>query len=88
MMMVYLNLFSYQDPRDYFDSQQANALASFGSSNDGRKVRNRTLSTDDVFHHLRDQISDIEINKLNCPVIEPEVSLKVNSFINKINFFY
>ncbi|KAK3126857.1 hypothetical protein QOZ80_7AG0564040 [Eleusine coracana subsp. coracana] len=72
-----------KDPRDYFDSQQANALGSFGSSNDGRKVRNSTLSTDDVFHHFRDQISYIEINKLNCPVIQPDISLKVLNELNE-----
>ncbi|TVU46426.1 hypothetical protein EJB05_05961, partial [Eragrostis curvula] len=72
-----------KDPRDYFDSQQANALGSFGGNNDGRKVRNCRLSTDDVFHHLRDQISSIKINKLDDPVVKSDMSLKVLNELNE-----
>ncbi|XP_062195574.1 general transcription and DNA repair factor IIH subunit TFB1-1-like isoform X2 [Phragmites australis] len=71
-----------KDPREYFDSQQANALRSLGGSNDGRKARNCSLSTDDAFHHLMDQISSIKVNKLNCPVIQADVALKV---VNELN---
>jgi hypothetical protein len=81
MVMMVVCLSFYQDPRDYFDSQQANALGSFGASNDGRNVHNCVLSADDVFHHLRNQISYIKINNLNCPGLQPEMSLKVNSLM-------
>ncbi|VAI88006.1 unnamed protein product [Triticum turgidum subsp. durum] len=65
-----------KDPREYFDSQQANALRPLGS-NDGRKARSCSLSTDDAFRHLMDQISSV---KMNCPVVQSDVALKVSSF--------
>ncbi|KAL6857033.1 hypothetical protein ACP4OV_018415 [Aristida adscensionis] len=74
---------SIKDPRDYFDSQQANALRSLGGSNDGRKARNCSLSSDDAFHHLMDQISSIKVNKLNSPVIQSDVALKVLNELNE-----
>ncbi|VAH83473.1 unnamed protein product [Triticum turgidum subsp. durum] len=64
-----------KDPREYFDSQQANALRPLGS-NDGRKARSCSLSTDDAFRHLMDQISSV---KMNCPVVQSDVALKVSS---------
>jgi len=66
-----------KDPREYFDSQQANALRSLGGSNDGRKARNYSLSTEEAFHYLTDQISSIKVNKLNYPVIQSDMALKV-----------
>ncbi|CAO2176454.1 unnamed protein product [Urochloa humidicola] len=72
-----------KDPREYFDSQQANALRSLGGSNDGRKVRNCSLSTEEAFHHLMDQISSIKVNKMNCPVIESDMALKVLNELNE-----
>ncbi|EMS48309.1 hypothetical protein TRIUR3_27691 [Triticum urartu] len=68
-----------KDPREYFDSQQANALRPLGS-NDGRKARSCSLSTDDTFHHLMDQISSV---KMNCPVVQSDVALKVLSELNE-----
>ncbi|XP_039852861.1 general transcription and DNA repair factor IIH subunit TFB1-1-like isoform X2 [Panicum virgatum] len=65
-----------KDPREYFDSQQANALRSLGGSNDGRKARNYSLSTEEAFHYLTDQISSIKVNKLNYPVIQSDMALK------------
>uniref|UniRef100_A0A0E0LTZ1 BSD domain-containing protein n=1 Tax=Oryza punctata TaxID=4537 RepID=A0A0E0LTZ1_ORYPU len=65
-----------KDPREYFDSQQANALRSLGGNNDGRHARNCRLSTDDAFDHLLGQISSIKVNGLNYPVIQSEVALK------------
>ncbi|CAO2210122.1 unnamed protein product [Urochloa humidicola] len=72
-----------KDPREYFDSQQANALRSLGGSNDGRKARNCSLSTEEAFHHLMDQISSIKVNKMNCPVIESDMALKVLNELNE-----
>ncbi|VAH83470.1 unnamed protein product [Triticum turgidum subsp. durum] len=68
-----------KDPREYFDSQQANALRPLGS-NDGRKARSCSLSTDDAFRHLMDQISSV---KMNCPVVQSDVALKVLSELNE-----
>lgn len=67
-----------KDPREYFDSQQANALRSLGGNNDGRHARNCRLSTDDAFDHLLGQISSIKVNGLNYPVIQSDVALKEN----------
>ncbi|KAM3334678.1 hypothetical protein ACQJBY_029237 [Aegilops geniculata] len=68
-----------KDPREYFDSQQANALRPLGS-NDGRKARSCSLSTDDAFRHLMDQISSV---KMNCPVVQLDVALKVLNELNE-----
>ncbi|GJN39652.1 hypothetical protein PR202_gb28784 [Eleusine coracana subsp. coracana] len=64
-----------KDPREYIYSHQANALRSLRDSNDVNKAQNCSLSTDDVFHHLIDQVSSVELNKLNS-----NVSLQVNSY--------
>ncbi|WVZ95046.1 hypothetical protein U9M48_040852 [Paspalum notatum var. saurae] len=72
-----------KDPKEYFDSQQANALRSLGGTNDGRKARNCSLSTEEAFHHLMDQVSSIKVNKLNCPVIQSDMALKVLNELNE-----
>ncbi|KAF8712914.1 hypothetical protein HU200_028695 [Digitaria exilis] len=74
---------SIKDPRQYFDSQQANALRSLGGSNDGRKARNCSLSTEEVFHHIMDQISSFKVNKSNCSVLESDMALKVLNELNE-----
>ncbi|KAL5230602.1 hypothetical protein ABZP36_029378 [Zizania latifolia] len=72
-----------KDPREYFDSQQANALRSLGGNNDGRHIRSSRLSADDAFHHLLDQISSVKVNGLNCPVVQSDVALKVLNELNE-----
>ncbi|XP_047076771.1 general transcription and DNA repair factor IIH subunit TFB1-1-like isoform X1 [Lolium rigidum] len=72
-----------KDPREYFDSQQANALRPLGGSNEGRKARSCSLSTDDAFRHLMDQMSLIKDNKLNIPVLQSDVALKVLNELNE-----
>ncbi|XP_066352958.1 general transcription and DNA repair factor IIH subunit TFB1-1-like isoform X2 [Miscanthus floridulus] len=72
-----------KDPKEYFDSQQANALRSLGGSNDGRKARTCSLSTEEAFHHLMDQMSSIKVNKLNCPIIQSDMALKVLNELNE-----
>jgi len=66
-----------KNPREYFDSQQANALRSIGGSNDGKKACDCSLSTDDVFFLLIDQVSSIKVNRLNCDVVNSNEALKV-----------
>ncbi|KAL5220995.1 hypothetical protein ABZP36_025708 [Zizania latifolia] len=72
-----------KDPREYFDSQQANALRSLGGNNDGRRIRSSRLSADDAFHYLLDQISSIKVNGLSCPVVHSDVALKVLNELNE-----
>ncbi|KAG2581607.1 hypothetical protein PVAP13_6KG060135 [Panicum virgatum] len=67
----------------YFDSQQANALRSIGGSNDGKKACDCSLSTDDVFFLLIDQVSSIKVNRLNCDVVNSNEALKVFNELNK-----
>ncbi|KAM0921090.1 hypothetical protein ACQ4PT_007008 [Festuca glaucescens] len=62
-----------KDPREYFDSQQANALRTLDGNNDVRKAHSCSLSTHDAFRHLMDQISYV---KLNCPIVQSDVALK------------
>ncbi|KAK3121042.1 hypothetical protein QOZ80_8BG0645190 [Eleusine coracana subsp. coracana] len=68
-----------KDPREYIYSHQANALRSLRDSNDVNKAQNCSLSTDDVFHHLIDQVSSVELNKLNS-----NVSLQVLNELNQV----
>uniref|UniRef100_A0A0E0QHL8 BSD domain-containing protein n=2 Tax=Oryza TaxID=4527 RepID=A0A0E0QHL8_ORYRU len=77
-----------KDPREYFDSQQANALRSLGGNNDGRHARNCRLSTDDAFDHLLGQISSIKVNGLNYPVIQSDVALKVQRIKDAMTQIY
>ncbi|PUZ50136.1 hypothetical protein GQ55_6G035900 [Panicum hallii var. hallii] len=72
-----------KNPGDYFDYQQANALRSIGGSNDGKKACDCSLSTDDVFFLLIDQVSSIKVNRLNCDVVNSNEALKVFNELNK-----
>lgn len=72
-----------KNPQEYFDSQQANALRSLDGSNDGKEACNCSLSTDDAFFHLIDQVSSIKANGLNCDVVHSNLALKVFSELNK-----
>ncbi|AQK50810.1 General transcription and DNA repair factor IIH subunit TFB1-1 isoform 1 [Zea mays] len=72
-----------KDPREYFDSQQANALRSLGGSNGGRKAHSCSLSTEEVFHHLMDQMSSVKVNRLNCPIVQSDMALKVLNELNE-----
>uniref|UniRef100_A0ACD5VT16 Uncharacterized protein n=1 Tax=Avena sativa TaxID=4498 RepID=A0ACD5VT16_AVESA len=72
--------FCIKDRREYFDPQQANALRSLGGNNDVREARSCSLSTDDAFCHLVDQISSV---KSNCPVVQSDVALKVLNELNE-----
>ncbi|TKW08932.1 hypothetical protein SEVIR_6G057700v4 [Setaria viridis] len=65
-----------KNPQEYFDSQQANALRSLDGSNDGKEACNCSLSTDDAFFHLIDQVSSIKANGLNCDVVHSNLALK------------
>ena len=43
------------------------------------------MSTEEAFHHLTDQISSIKVNKLDYPVIQSDMALKVNDFTEKFD---
>lgn len=69
--------FSIQDPRDYFDSQQANALKALGDAGSGGKPVKSSVRSSDAYGSLRDIISDIRVMGLSEPIMNQEVAFKV-----------
>lgn len=65
-----------KDPRDYFDSQQANALRTSGDAL-GRSEIKCSLSTQEVYGSLRESISVIKAMGLKDPIVKPEVAHQV-----------
>ncbi|KAI3688459.1 hypothetical protein L2E82_46053 [Cichorium intybus] len=62
-----------KDPRDYFDSQQVNALNELAGT---RQLKSR-MSTSEAYGSLRGFISEIRSLGLIDPVVRPEVAVKV-----------
>ncbi|KAK1293252.1 putative RNA polymerase II transcription factor B subunit 1-1 [Acorus calamus] len=63
------------DPREYFDSQQANALKALRDTGSGTKPIN--LSAEEAYNFVMDQISEVLSSGLSDPVVQPETALKV-----------
>ncbi|KMT02424.1 hypothetical protein BVRB_9g203780 isoform B [Beta vulgaris subsp. vulgaris] len=75
-----------KDPRDYFYSQQANALKTLGDSAIGGRSVNRHVSTGDAYCSMRESISDIKSVGLQTSIIKAEVAFKVlNSLTHNIS---
>lgn len=72
-----------KDPREYFDSQQANALKALGDAGAGIRPLDCTLNTEDAYIYLTRQISEVKIRGLSTPIIQPEVALKVLNGLNQ-----
>ncbi|XP_009758565.1 general transcription and DNA repair factor IIH subunit TFB1-1 [Nicotiana tabacum] len=70
-------LLSIKDPRDYFDSQQANAIKALGDGGTGTRQLKFNVSKEDAFCSLKNSISEINSQGLTEPIISPEVALKV-----------
>ncbi|KAE8733095.1 putative RNA polymerase II transcription factor B subunit 1-1 [Hibiscus syriacus] len=66
-----------KDPRDYFDSQQANALRTSGDALGGTEQIKCSLSIPEVYCSLRASISLIKAMGLNEPIVKPEVAHQV-----------
>ncbi|KAL6313743.1 hypothetical protein AAG906_010162 [Vitis piasezkii] len=66
-----------KDPRDYFDSQQANALKTLGDALAGSKQIKCSLSTQEAYGSLRGFISEIKSVGLSDPIVKPDIALKV-----------
>ncbi|KAM7499049.1 hypothetical protein LguiA_023463 [Lonicera macranthoides] len=66
-----------KDPREYFDSQQANAVKTLGDTLAGTKQMKRSMNTHEAYGSLRELISEIKAVGLSDPVVKPEVALKV-----------
>uniref|UniRef100_A0A164YDG4 BSD domain-containing protein n=1 Tax=Daucus carota subsp. sativus TaxID=79200 RepID=A0A164YDG4_DAUCS len=70
---------SIKDPRDYFDSQQANAIKTLGESQSGSKHKKSILNAHEAYGSLRKSISEIKDLGLTDPIIKSEVAMKVFS---------
>ncbi|PIA40435.1 hypothetical protein AQUCO_02500261v1 [Aquilegia coerulea] len=66
-----------KDPREYFDSQQANAVKALGDTEIGTKPVNCVLSTQQAYGSLKIIISEIKENGFSYPIVKPDVALKV-----------
>ena len=66
-----------QDPRDYFDSQQANAVKTLDYSQAGVEQIGCSLSPEEAYGFLRSSISKIKAIGLSDPLVGPEVALMV-----------
>ncbi|XP_008789678.1 general transcription and DNA repair factor IIH subunit TFB1-1-like isoform X1 [Phoenix dactylifera] len=72
-----------KDPREYFDSQQANALKALGDTDARIKPIDCSLSTEEAYIYLMEQISEVKVRGLNNPVVQPEAALKVLNGLNQ-----
>ncbi|KAH7843608.1 hypothetical protein Vadar_018747 [Vaccinium darrowii] len=66
-----------KDPREYFDSQQANAIKTLGDTLAGTRQIKCSLSTSEAYGSLRERISEVKISGLSDPIVKPEVAFKV-----------
>jgi len=73
-----------QDPREYFDSQQANVVKTLGNTLAGTKQIKRSMNTHEAYGSLRELISEIKAVGLSDPVVKPEVALKVIDYFDHV----
>lgn len=76
-LIFWIYLFFWQDPRDYFDSQQANALKALGDTGSGTISLRFSVSAGEAYDSLRNAILDIKDMGLSEPIMNQEVALKV-----------
>lgn len=72
-----------KDPRDYFDSQQANAVKTLDDSQAGMEKMICSLGPEEAYGSLRASISKIKATGLRDSLFSPEVALKVLSGLTK-----
>ncbi|XP_057428361.1 general transcription and DNA repair factor IIH subunit TFB1-1-like isoform X2 [Lotus japonicus] len=72
-----------KDPRDYFDSQQANAVKTLDDSLAGMEQTRCSLGSEEAYGSLRASISKIKAKGLKDPLLSPEVALKVLNGLTK-----
>lgn len=77
----------WQDPREYFDSQQGNALRALGGTEFGTNILDSSLSKEEAYRYLKEQISEVKSRGLKNPVIGPDTALKVRWYIIKVNIY-
>lgn len=72
-----------KDPREYFDSQQANAFKTMGDVEVATKSINCSLNARQAYGSLRHLISEVKANGFSDPVIKPDVASKVYNGLNQ-----
>ncbi|KAM0933794.1 putative transcription factor BSD family [Dioscorea sansibarensis] len=72
-----------KDPREYFDSQQANALKTLGDNGSGMKPMDCNLSAEEAWIYLIGQISQVKVRGFNHPIVQSEAALKVLNGLNQ-----
>ncbi|XP_078439334.1 general transcription and DNA repair factor IIH subunit TFB1-1-like [Wolffia australiana] len=71
-----------KDPREYFDSQQANAIKALRETNGGTRSVNLNLSPREAYEYMIDQISQVR-DRMSDPVIQPDIAVKILSGLNQ-----
>lgn len=75
--LVLYCIFENQDPRDYFDSQQANAFKILGEDTTGTGKRKSAVNSREAFGSLRECISEVKSLGLHDPVVKSKDALQV-----------
>ncbi|XP_050159319.1 general transcription and DNA repair factor IIH subunit TFB1-1-like isoform X2 [Malus sylvestris] len=66
-----------KDPRDYFDTQQANALKALDDSRIGTEQKKCSMTTEEAYGSLKESISKIKSIGLKNSTVAPEIALMV-----------
>ncbi|KAK4789355.1 hypothetical protein SAY86_020674 [Trapa natans] len=66
-----------KDPRDYFDSQQANAVKILGEDPLGTAKRKSAVNSNEAFGFLRECISQVKSVGLHDPIVKSKDALQV-----------
>ncbi|XP_044479664.1 general transcription and DNA repair factor IIH subunit TFB1-1-like isoform X2 [Mangifera indica] len=66
---------SIKDAREYFDSQQVNALKT--SRDASARMESRSCNTQEAYASMRNAISEIKENGLSDPIVSSDVAIKV-----------
>ncbi|XP_019441066.1 PREDICTED: probable RNA polymerase II transcription factor B subunit 1-1 isoform X2 [Lupinus angustifolius] len=72
-----------KDPREYFDSQQANAVKTLNDSQGGSEKIRCSLSSEEAYGDLRASIANIKAIGLRDPLFSHEVAVKVLNGLTK-----
>lgn len=75
-----------QDPRDYFDSQQANAIKILGEDPLGTAKRKSAVKLSEAFGSLRECISQVKSAGLHDPIVKSKDALQVIVLFRKSSF--
>lgn len=71
-----------QDAREYFDSQQVNALKT--SRDASARMESRSCNTQEAYASMRNAISEIKENGLSDPIVSSDVAIKVLAHVDVI----